>query len=470
MKYLGRVEYSENNLTAHESYCDFLAARSHSDAELMDKTNLPDFLYPFQSLLTSWSLARGRAAIFADCGLGKTPMQLVWANKIKEKTNKPVLILTPLAVSFQTIQEGHKFGIDCKKTSGNIPGGADILVSNYEKLHHFDPTDFSGVVCDESSIMKNFNGKRRTAITEFMKKVQYRLLCTATPSPNDYIELGTSSEAIGEMGYMDMLTRFFKHDQNSNHPNRRWANGNGWRFRGHSEDIFWQWVCSWARSIRMPSDLGFSDNGFILPPLIENEHIVSSTTPPSGLLFTLPAKDMREERDERRRTIKERCEKAAELVANSEPAIVWCHLNKEGDLLEALIPDGKQISGADSDDKREETYLAFTQKQIRVIIIKPKIGAWGLNWQHCNHIVTFVSHSYEQYYQSIRRCWRFGQQNPVTVDIISTEGELRVKENMKRKAIAANKMFERLVRHMSNPIWIDRKIRTKEKTEVPMWM
>lgn len=390
------------------SYHDFLQRKSQLDTYSgFDPLWIPDFLFDFQQALVEWAIRKGRAAIFADCGLGKTPMQLVWAENVVRKTNGCVLILTPLAVSAQTIVEAEKFNIEAHRSqAGELHPG--INITNYERLHYFKPDDFSGVVADESSILKNFDGVRRSEVTEFMRKLPYRLLCTATAAPNDYIELGTSSEALGYLGYTDMLTRFFKNDQNTIKPmtyRHRGQNfqtlydGAKWRFKGHAEIPFWKWVCSWARAIRRPSDLGFEDHDFILPPLLETQHLVTAEKLADGMLFPLPAVGLKEQRDERRRTIEERCEKAASLVADTrKPALVWCHLNDEGDLLERLIPDATQVSGDDSDEKKEDTFLGFTRGDIRVLITKPKIGAWGLNLQHCAHVTFFPSHSYEQYY------------------------------------------------------------------------
>ncbi len=431
---------------------------------------MPSFLFDFQQALVEWAIERGRAAIFADCGLGKTPMQLVWAENIVQKTNRPVLLLTPLAVAQQTMREGHKFSIQCRRSSGEASApSAEIIVTNYEKLHHFDPSHYAGIVADESSILKSFAGKRRIEITEFMKRIPYRLLCTATAAPNDYIELGTSSEAIGELGYMDMLGRFFVNDQHSSHPNRQ-ISGAQWRFKGHAEQPFWRWICSWARSVRRPSDLGFSDDRFALPTLTEREHVVEARTLAPGMLFSLPARDMFEEREERRRTISERCEAITGLVKGNAPAVVWCHLNDEGDLLEEMIADARQVSGSDSDERKEEVYEAFATGKLRVIVIKPKIGAWGLNWQHCAHVVTFASHSYEQYYQSVRRCWRFGQTRPVNVDIVASEGELRVAKNLSRKAAQCDKMFSELVRNMRDELRINYRRSESHATEMPEWL
>ena len=456
-------------LTTHDEYQAFLYRKSQLDSDNgFAPLWMPEFLFDFQQALLDWSIRKGRDAIFADCGLGKTPMQLVWAENIMRKTNKPVLILTPLAVSLQTLQEAAKFGIECKRTNGKVHQG--INVTNYEQLHKFNWQDFAGCVCDESSILKSFDGVRRGAITEFMRKLPYRLLCTATAAPNDYIELGTSSEALGYLGHMDMLNRFFKNDMSNSATGRTYGEVVKWRFKGHAEDPFWRWVCSWARAIRKPSDLGFHDGDFILPPLIENEHIVERDKPLDGCLFAIPAIGMHEQREERRATIDERCGKVAELVNHKEPALVWCHLNPEGDRLAKVIPDAVQVSGSDSDEAKEEKFARFVSGDIRVLVTKPKIGAWGLNFQHCSHVTFFPSHSFEQYYQGVRRCWRFGQKNPVRVDVVTTEGERGVMANLQKKAVAADKMFERLVARMNEQLHIERTAGFAQQEEVPTWL
>ncbi len=430
---------------------------------------MPGFLFDFQTNLVEWALVKGRGAIFADCGLGKTPMQLVWAENIARYTNGNVLILTPLAVSAQTIKEAEKFGIEATRShEGKV---YRITVTNYERLHYFDSKDFVGCVCDESSILKSFDGKRKTQITSFMRKMKYRLLCTATAAPNDYIELGTSSEALGYLGYTDMLGKFFKNTLNNISTGRYRGQTAKWRLKGYAEDHFWRWVCSWARACRMPSDLGFDNDKFILPSKTEVQHIVKASRPLNGKLFPFPAIGLKEEREERRATIKERCEKVAELVNDTKkPALVWCHLNDEGDLLESMINGGLQVAGKHSDEVKEERLTGFASGDIRVLITKPKIGAWGLNYQHCSHITFFPSHSYEQYYQGVRRCWRFGQKNPVKIDIISTEGELNVLENLQRKSKAADKMFSNLVGFMNDHLNIKNITQFNKKESVPEWL
>lgn len=456
-------------------YADFLHAKAQNGSDSgFAPVWMPDFLFDFQKALVTWAVRKGRSAMFADCGLGKTPMQLVWAENVVRKTNRPVLVLTPLAVAAQTVREAAKFGIEARRSAGSVTG-AHILVTNYEKLHLFNPSDFGGVVCDESSAIKAFDGKRRAEVTEFLRTLPYRLLCTATAAPNDYIELGTASEALGEMGQMDMLGRFFKNDQNNcamGKSYRTQGGGDGkWRFKGHAETGFWRWVCSWARAIRKPSDFGFDDGRFVLPPLVEREHTVEARSVAPGMLFSLPAFGLQEEREERRRTLQERCEMVADLVSGTgQPAVVWCHLNAEGDLLEKMIHEGRQVSGASSDEEKEEVYEAFGKGQLRVVVIKPKIGAFGLNWQHCAHVVTFASHSYEQYYQAVRRCWRFGQTRPVVVDLVSTEGEHGVRASMRRKSEAADRMFTSLVAHMNEAIRLDVGQKFEKEVEAPSWL
>ncbi len=472
------------------NYTEFLSRKSQLGGEHgFEPIWMSDKLFDFQKELVTWALRKGRGAIFAECGLGKTAMQLVYAENVMRKINKRILIITPIAVGGQTIQEGEKFGVQCIRSREGSINGTGIYVTNYEQLHKFSPDDFGGVVCDESSILKHFSGATQKAVTRFMAKIPYRLLCTATASPNDYTELGTSSEALGYLGYSDMITRFFVMDDKKRHRMNdvklaRAANtGNyfaklsyrvaqqigAYRLKGHAEEPFWKWICSWARACRKPSDLGFDDGGFQLKELIEQEHIIMPNTPADGMLFVVRAVGLAQEREERRRTINQRAEYVASLVDHDKPSIIWCHMNPEGDLLEKIIPGSVQVSGSTDDDEREEIYKAFSLGQIKKLITKPKIGAWGLNWQHCAHVVTFGSHSYEQYYQSIRRCWRFGQENPVKVDIVLTEGEKHIGENMRRKALLTDKMFAELVKHMNDATHIQRK-KDSLNPNLPSWL
>lgn len=421
-----------------------------------------------------------------NCGTGKTPMELVWADNVRRHTNKPVILATPLGVTFQILTEAEKFGVDDVAISRNGKVAAGITVTNYEQLEKFDPHDFGGMVCDESSAIKCYDGKRKAIVTEFMRTLPYRLLGTATAAPNDYVELGTSSEALGYLGHVDMLTRFFINKQKTADTKGRWmASGrqtrNGahlhvwdrvqWRFKGHAEDAFWRWVSSWARAGRKPSDFGdeFDDSGFVLPPLETRHHIVEASRPMEGTLFDVPAVGLHEEREAARRTLAERCETAAKLLVDADRAVAWCQLNDEGKLLTKLIDGAVEVSGADSVESKEEKLAAFTRGEIRVMVSKPKIGAWGLNWQHCHRVSYMVSHSYEQYYQAVRRCWRYGQQNPVTVDMITTESGANVLANLERKAVQADRMFDSLTKHMRNALSVQRSETYDQKVEVPVW-
>ena len=451
-------------------YLQFLRQKSQSGAACGFKPVwIPDFLFDFQASLVEWALWTGRAAIFADCGLGKTPMELVWAENIARITGGRVLIAAPLAVAWQIAREAEKFGVTVTiSRDGTAHPG--ITVTNYERLHLFTPTDFVAFVGDESSILKNFDGARRAELTVFMRQLPYRLLSTATAAPNDYVELGTTSEALGYLGHMDMLNRFFKNDLNNSAQGRMRGEVIKWRLKGHAEVPFWRYVCSWARAIRRPSDLGFDDSRFVLPELVEQEHIVDVNQLAEGMLFALPAVGLKEQREERRRSLTERCEKAAELMAGRDLSVAWVQLNDEGDELEHMLPGAKQIKGSQSEDEREEIFDAFRTGQVTKLVIKDSIGAFGLNWQHCAHTVVFPSHSYERYYQCVRRFWRFGQQRRVVADMVSTEGGMSVLKNMQRKAEQADRMFSALVREMNSALSIERVTSFPKQQEVPAWL
>ncbi len=325
-------------------------------------------------------------------------------------------------------------------------------------------------MCDESSILKSFDGVRRQAITQFMRRIPYRLLCTATAAPNDYVELGTSSEALGRLGHMDMLNRFFKNDLDNSATGRYCGKAIQWRFKGHAEEPFWRWVASWARVARRPSDLGFDDGAFVLPPMHSEEHVIHTNEAAPGMLMPLIAVGMDEEREETKRTIAERCAKVATLVANTnDPALIWCNRNEEGRLL-AKIPGAVEVSGGDPDEAKEEKFLAFADGQARVLVTKPRIGAFGLNFQHCAHVTFFPSHSFEQFYQGVRRCWRFGQKRPVKVDIVAGEGGRGILDNLNRKAAAADRMFDRLVANMNQAVDLRALTRGAAIVKAPAWL
>ena len=452
-------------------YDTFLERRRHlTSGDGFDPIDLPDYLFPFQRDLVEWSLRHGRSGIFADCGLGKTPMELVWSHNVHLHTGRPVLIAAPLAVTYQMKREAEKFGIDADVSRNGKPSTSPITITNYDRLHLFDSFDYSGMVCDESSAIKSFDSDRKALVTDMMRKLPFRLLATATAAPNDYIELGTSSEALGHLGYMDMLNRFFTNNQNTSHPNRRWAGSGGWRFKGHAEEPFWKWVASWAKSLRKPSDLGYSDDGFDLPPLIYNRDIVQSREPAPGRLFDLPAHGLQEQRSELSRTVQERCEHAAALINAQPVGIAWCERNREGDLLEQMIDGAVQVKGADPSDKKEETLRAFSDGEIKRLVTKPSIAGWGLNWQHCNYMTMFPTHSFEQYYQAVRRCWRFGQTKPVTVDVVTTEGGLEILRNLEAKSARADQMFEAVTRHMRDAQAVAHTQTYDHETEIPAWL
>lgn len=453
-------------MIAMNDYATFLAKKSQLGNDGgFEPLVLQDWLFDFQKHLVEWAVRKGRGAIFAECGLGKTPIQLAWADNVVRKTNGNVLILAPLAVSHQTAREGEKFGIEVGVSlDGKVAG--KITVINYERLHKADPADFVGVVCDESSILKHWSGKTQKAVTRFNSKVPYRLLCTATPSPNDFVEMGTSSEALGELTYSAMLETFFRQISDDEKKKKATADGivhskrlswrviqsiGQWALKAHAFEPFWKWVSSWSRACRRPSDLGpYDDSRFILPPLNRIDHIVTPRKPPPGYLFTIPAFGLNQERGERRRTIEERAELVAQLAKHNDPAIVWCQLNDEADAMAKAIDGAVQVKGSQSLEMKEELLLAFLNGEARVLVTKAKIAGLGLNMQHCNHVITFVDHSYEKFYQSVRRCWRFGQKRPVRLDVIATEGEINVKKNMDRKQRLADQMFESIVAFMND--------------------
>lgn len=431
---------------------------------------IPDYLFDFQKSLVDWSIQKGRGALFEDCGLGKTIQELVWAKNVCKQTNSNVLILTPLAVSHQSKREADKFGIEAEISFDGMVK-SNITITNYEKLCKFNSSDFKGVVIDESSCLKNFDSAHKAEITEFMHKTPYRLLGTATAAPNDYIELGTSSEALGYLGFMDMLNKFFKNTHNDSGMKKMYGEAPKWRFKGHAEIPFWRWITFWARACRKPSDLGFDDTDFKLDPYIENEHLVDTKEMRPGFLFNVPARTLLDQRDEKKRTVKDRCEKVLEIVSErKDQSVIWCQYNEEGETLKKMIPDSVEISGKDSDDKKEKVFLDFANGNIKRLITKPKIGAFGMNWQNCSHIVYFPSHSYEQYYQSIRRCWRFGQKNRVTIDIVLTESERKIMQNLQHKSKQANDMFTNLVSEMNNSLNLQKQNDFIKKEVLPTWL
>ena len=401
--------------------------------------DLPASLFPFQRELVSWALERARAALFADCGLGKTAMQLVWAQIVAEHTQRPVLILAPLAVAKQTQREGEKFGVPVTvcRIQDDVRNG--VNVANYEMLEHFDPTAFSGVVLDESGILKNYMGATKRLILEMFSDTPYRLACTATPAPNDHMELGNQAEFLGVMRSNEMLMRWFINDT---------MQAGAYRLKKHAADSFWEWMSSWAAVLAKPSDIGFEDAGFDLPQLEIKTHVAEADLQAGrgDQLFRTPQLSSTGLHRERRFTLPARAEVIAELVKSQGQWLIWVETNAEADKLRALIPEAVEVRGSDTLEAKERTLLAFLDGTARIMIAKPSMFGYGLNLQMC-HQMAFVglSYSFEQFYQALRRCWRFGQQHPVTAHVILSETEMPVMETVQRKHDAHKEMVERMI-------------------------
>lgn len=428
------------------TYIEFLERKQHSIGNHgIEHTFIPDQMFDFQKYVAEYVIKKGRCACFLDTGLGKTIIELTTATNYLRHTNKPVLIITPLAVAFQFIKEAKKFDIDDVEYSRDGKFKSKIVICNYERLHFFNSTDFDCVILDESSILKNFDGAIKNQINSFIRKVKYRYLFTATPSPNDFVELGTSSEALGYLGYTDMLTKFFTNNEDTISPMNI---GTEWILKGHAKENFFKWVSGWSVSMRKPSDLGFDDTRFILPQLITNHNKVHNDKPlvigGQHQLFNIIAKTNEEINAERRSTIEKRCEMAVSLSNHYETSVYWCNLNDEGDYIQDLDDDAYQIKGSMDIDEKEDILMNFFTGDIKKLITKPKMTAFGLNWQHCNHTVYFPTFSYEQYYQAIRRFWRFGQQKPVTVDLVYSDGQKRILDSLLAKTEKANQLFDKL--------------------------
>lgn len=433
-------------------YSEFVQNKKHSIGNFGFEANyIPEMAFDFQRHIIDKAIQKGRMAIFADTGLGKTLIQLSIAKNIVQHTNKKVLILTPLAVAFQFLLEADKLGIDDIEYSKDGKHTKKIVVCNYERLHYFDSNDFEGVILDESSILKNFDGQIKNQVNTFIKKIPYRYCSTATPSPNDFIELGTTSEALGYMGYMDMLGKFFKNNQGSIDGKNRNV-GEKFYLKPHAENDFFAWVNQWAMMVKMPSDLGFSNDRYVLPELIINKHIVENKSQIAIdgqiQMFNIVAKNFNEIRHEQKNTELERCEKAIEL-ASSKTSVYWCNTNNESKLLREMDSNAVEIIGSQSIERKEEILLAFANGEIERLITKAKMTSMGLNWQHCNHSVFFPTFSYEQYYQAIRRFWRFGQTKDVTIDMVISDGQTRVVEALQQKTQKAIQLHENLTRNVN---------------------
>lgn len=458
------------------TYEEFLKSKEikYDSCGFEPETDNP-LLFQWQSDIVRWALMKGRAAIFADCGLGKTPMQLQWAAEVSKHEGKPVLICAPLAVAKQTQREGVKFGVPvtvCRKGSDVRDG---VNVTNYEMLDHFDADMFAGVVLDESSILKDATSSTRKLLTDKFRNTPFKLCCTATPSPNDFMELGTHSDFLGVMNQPEMLATFFCHDG---------GNTSKWRLKGHAEAKFFEWVASWACCITNPADLGYDGSDFVLPEL-EIEEIVTKTKDMANregqyVLFAETALSLNERREARRNSLNDRVEAAAEIANGTEDQVlVWCDLNAESEALAEAIHGAVEVRGSQTPDFKENAMNGFTDGVHRVLVSKPSIAGWGMNWQQCN-IMIFVglSDSFEAYYQAVRRCWRFGQKRPVKVYIIISEAEGCVKQNIERKQADAQRMTKELVkftkdilsaeiRHTSRMI---ENYITVERMEMPAWI
>jgi superfamily II DNA or RNA helicase len=420
-------------------YSDFVARKGIKHAARGFDTQ-PEFIAPlfdYQQKIVKWAAAKGRAAIFADCGMGKTLMQLEWARNAGGRA----LVITPLAVADQTAAEAQRFGISAKVCRDGVwPDDGTIAIVNYQSLHKLDCSQVCAVVLDESSILKSVDGKTRTMIMDTFANTPFRLACTATPAPNDFMELGNHAEFLGAMTNAEMLATFFTHDG---------GDTSKWRIKGHARDDFWRWCGTWAVMAKRPSDLGFSDEGFELPPLNMDTHIVTSDYANDGELFSV-ATTMTEQRRARRDSIEDRVAVVAEMCnASDDQWIVWCDLNAEGDALERAIDGAVQVSGSDHDDLKSDRMMAFARKEIRVLVTKPKIAGFGMNWQQCSRMAFVgITHSYESMYQAIRRVWRFGQQSSVDVHVVLSEAEMPILRNIERKEREAEQMAEQMVKHM----------------------
>lgn len=426
------------------TYDDFLHSKQHIQPSCgfdRPKERMNQMMFEWQKDITRWALRKGRAALFEDCGNGKTIQQLEFSQAVCEHTGMPVLIVAPLTVGEQTKREAAKFGYTATlcRTQADVQHG--INITNYEMLEHFNADAFGGVVLDESSILKNFMGKVRTQIIEMFRNTPYRLSCTATPSPNDHMELGNQAEFLGIMSRTEMLATYFIHDG---------SDTSKWRLKGHAENRFWEWVATWAVVLTCPGDLGYPNDGYILPDLVMHEHLVDVSTSMDDGLFGWVAQTLTERRDARRMSLRERCAKAAEIVSfdPGEQWVIWCDLNDESELLTSLISGAIEVRGSDKPDDKAKSLRGFADGSVRYLVTKPSIAGFGMNWQNChNMIFVGLSDSYEAMYQAIRRCYRFGQKFPVNVNIVTSAAEGSVKANIERKEAQAEFMKKNMVQH-----------------------
>lgn len=427
-------------------YATFLANKAITDPPtgLTDVPDLPAALFPHQRDIVAWALRRGRAALFAGTGLGKSLMELAWGQVVAAHTGKPVLHLAPLAVAAQLVREADKFGIPARQVSCQADCGDGINITNYQKLDHFDLNAFGGIILDESSILKNQTGHYRTKLVEAAKEIPFRLAATATPAPNDFMELGNHAEFLGVMSYTDMLATFFVHDGGETQK---------WRLKGHAENEFWRWMASWSVMLRKPSDLGYANDGYDLPPLEYNMHevTVEGSNMETGTLFPVIASTMQERLAARRGSVAERVAHAAALTPAGRPFMWWCNLNAESEALAKAIPGAVETKGSDSDEVKERKIMDFIEGRTRVLVSKPGVCGFGMNFQHCADTgFVGLNDSWEQFYQAVRRFWRFGQTRPVNVHVVTAATEGATVANIKRKEADANRMADAMVMHMAD--------------------
>lgn len=432
-------------MSADLAYQQFLARKRLVDPPtgLTKIPAMPKAMFAFQADIVRWALKRGRAAVFGGTGLGKTIMELSWGQAIATATGGMVILFAPLAVSVQIIREAQKFGIPVRLVNSQEDCGPGINVTNYQKIGHFDLPLFVAVILDESSILKSTNGHYRTLLIKACQSIPYRLAATATPAPNDFMELGNHAEFLGVMSYTDMLATFFAHDGGDTQK---------WRLKGHAENEFWKWMASWAVILRKPSDLGYANDGYDLPPLIQHQHTVAVDfvpSPDTGSLFPIAAATLQDRIGARRSSVAERVKLAASLTPTDRPFVWWCHLNAESEAMTKLIPGAVETRGSDSDDEKERKIIDFIEGRTRVMISKPSVCGFGMNFQHCADTgFVGLSDSFEQLFQSIRRFWRFGQTRPVNVHFIASEMEGAVVANLRRKEAEAERMAAAMVAHM----------------------
>lgn len=426
-------------------YQEFLARKAIVDqaSGLVGDIFLPEVMFPFQRDITSWAARRGRAAIFAGTGLGKSLMELAWADAVHRETGKNILHLAPLAVSAQMAREADKFGIVARQVRQQSDCLSGNNITNFQKLDHFDLSEFGGVILDESSILKNVDGHYRTRLIAECANIPFRLAATATPAPNDFMELGNHAEFLGVMSYTDMLATFFTHDGGDTQK---------WRLKGHAEQDFWRWMSSWAVMIRKPSDLGYSNDGYDLPPLNQIHHVVDvGVEIEDGMLYATPASDMQGRIRARRDSVAERVAKAVEITPESGPFVWWCNLNAESELIAKSLKGAVELRGSDKDDDKERKLIDFSDGNIERLVTKASIAGFGMNWQHCcNTGMVGLNDSYEQVYQAIRRFWRFGQTKPVNAHFIAASSEGAVVANIKRKEADAERMGSAMAMHMAD--------------------